>query len=308
MRVGPTEVAAAADRLAGRVRLTPVIDADVNGVAVALKLELLQHTGSFKPRGAFNRVLSETTSPRRLVAASGGNHGLAVAHVARELGVEATIYVPETTPSVKRRWIGALGANLVVAGRHYQEALEASREAARGPGVVEVHAYDHPATVAGQGTVARELDGQVPHLDTVLVAVGGGGLIAGVCAWFDGRVRVVAVEPATAPTLARAREVGRPVDVDVGGVAADSLGATRIGETPFATMQGRLDRVVLVSDEGIVEAQRRLWAELRLVAEPGGATAFAALVGGAYRPAPGERVAVIVCGANTDPATVTDPP
>ncbi len=236
MRVGPAEVAAAAERLAGRVRLTPVIDADVGGVPVVLKLELLQHTGSFKPRGAFNRVLSETTPPRRLVTASGGNHGLAVAHV------------------------------------------------------------------------ARELDGQVPDLDTVVVAVGGGGLIAGVCAWFDGRVRVVAAEPATAPTLARALEAGRPVDVDVGGVAADSLGATRLGETPFATVQGRLDRVVLVSDEGIVEAQRRLWAELRLVAEPGGATAFAALVGGGYRPAPGERVGVIVCGANTDPGRVADPP
>ncbi len=305
MKVEPAEVRRAADRLRGRVRRTPTVDVTVGGAAVALKLELTQHTGSFKPRGAFNRVLSEASPPRRLVAASGGNHGVAVAYVARELGLDVEIFVPEMTPEVKRERIRALGARLVVAGRHYQEALDTSREAVREPNVVEVHAYDHPATVAGQGTVAVELDDQVSGLDTVLVAVGGGGLIAGVCAWFDGRVRVVAVEPETAPTLARAVEAGRPVDVVVDGVAADSLGASRIGATPFATMDGRLDRAVLVSDEAIVHAQRWLWDELRLVAEPGGATALAALLAGAYRPRPGEGVAVVLCGANTDPASVT---
>ncbi len=304
MRVGPAHVRRAVRRLGTRVRRTPTVVVDVEGIPVVLKLELLQHTGSFKPRGAFNRVLSEPVLPRRLVAASGGNHGVAVAFVARELGLAAEIFVPETTPMVKRRRIESLGAELVVVGRHYQQALEASRERADRADTLEVHAYDHPATVAGQGTMAYELDGQVPDLDAVLVAVGGGGLVAGVCAWFDSRVQVVAVEPVDAPTLHRAVEAGRPVDVDVGGVAADSLGATRVGATPFATIERRLAEVLLVSDDAIVAAQWWLWDRLRLVAEPGGATALAALIEGVYRPVGGARVAVVVCGANTDPATV----
>ncbi|MFO7548514.1 MAG: serine/threonine dehydratase [Acidimicrobiia bacterium] len=258
-----------------------------------------------KPRGAFNRVLGEAAPPSGIVAASGGNHGLAVAYVGRELGIPVTVFVPEVTPQVKRRRIAEQGADVVVAGAIYDEALAVSRHHLAETGGLEVHAYDHPLTVAGQGTMARELDEQAPDLDAVLVAVGGGGLIGGVAAWFEGRARVVSVEPRSIPAMARALEAGAPVEVDVSGLAADSLGARRIGDVPFAIASRFVDEAVLVSDDDIRAAQRWLWDQVRIVAEPGGATAFAALLSGAYRGPARERLAVVVCGANTDPATVT---
>lgn len=304
MTVGRREIEEAAARIAGRVRETPAMDIEVDGIPIVAKLELLQHTGSFKPRGAFNRVLSEGRIPEAgLIAASGGNHGLAVAHVAASLGVPAEIFVAEVTPEAKRRPIAALGATLRIGGPLYQDALEASRRRAVETGALEVHAYDHGETVAGQGTMAREIEMQVPDVSSVVMAVGGGGFVAGAAAWFGGRVPVVAVEPEQAPTLARALEAGRPVDVEVGGIAADSLGARSIGSVPFEAITGGVTDVLLVSDDEIRRAQRWLWDRVRLVAEPGGATALAAVLSGAYEPT--GRTVVVVCGANTDPATVT---
>lgn len=305
---GPEQIEAAAERISGRVRRTPVIELDVDGTPVVAKLELLQHTGSFKPRGAFNRILGDDIPQAGVVAASGGNHGLAVAFAARSLGIPATIFIPEVTPAVKRVRIESLGVEVVVAGAVYDDAHAAARARIEETGAVEIHAYDHPLTVAGQGTAGRELDEQVPGVDTVLVAVGGGGLIAGIAAWLEGRVKVVSVEPQSIPAMARALEAGGPVEVEVSGLAADSLGARRIGDVPFSVARRYVDEAALVSDDDIRAAQRRLWDDVRLIVEPGGATAFAALLSGAYRPEPGERVAVVVCGANTDPATVTSLP
>jgi threonine dehydratase len=303
-------IEAAAERIAPYVRRTPVIEveAEAFGVALTLKLELLQHTGSFKPRGAFNRVLSAAAIPESgVIAASGGNHGLAVAHVATRLGLPAEIFVPEASPPIKVERLRSFGdqVRVTVTGALYADAHEASMRRAAETGALVVHPYDQPEVVAGQGTVSRELDVQCDDLDTVLVAVGGGGLIAGAACWFGGRAKVVAVEPRTSRALDAAIEAGEPVDVDVSGVAADSLGARRVGELAFQAAMEAVDHVALVTDDQIVEAQRRLWRELRLVAEPGGATALAAITSGAYRPAGGERVAVVVCGANTDPANVT---
>lgn len=300
----------AAKRIAGRVRRTPVLDVEpaLLGAALTLKLELLQHTASFKPRGAFNRVLSARVPAAGIIAASGGNHGLAVAHVARELGIPAEIFVPHTTPDLKVRRLRTLGAAVTVTGEFYADAYDASQTRAAVTGALPVHAYDHPDVVAGQGTVGLELLDQIPDLDTVLVAVGGGGLIAGIATVLDHRARVVAVEPERAATLHAALAGGEPVDVPVGGLAADSLGARRIGTICFevATAQGVTS--LLVTDEDIRGARRTLWDSLRIAAEPGGATAFAALQSGAYVPAAGERVAVLVCGGNSDPATLTSPP
>lgn len=310
--VTPDDITAAHARIVDLVRRTPVLDVDGStlGAPVALKLELLQHTGSFKPRGAFHRALTGDVPAAGLIAASGGNHGLAVAHVAVRLGVRAEIFVPEASPAVKVERLRGFGPDVVVTvtGALYADAHEASMRRAAETGALVVHPYDQPEVVAGQGTVGRELDEQVPGLDTVVVAVGGGGLAAGVTCWFAGRVRVVAVEPETSCALAAAMAAGGPVDVAVSGVAADSLGARRAGELTYAAARAGVDRVVTVPDDAIVAARRRLWDEVRLVAEPGGATAAAALLSGAYRPTPGERVAVIVCGANTDPASVGAPP
>jgi threonine dehydratase len=307
--VTPDDIEAAARRLGDRVRRTPVlaVTADDLGlpVPVTLKLELLQHTGSFKARGAFHRVLAADEAPARVVAASGGNHGVAVAHVGRALGIEAEVFVPATTPDVKRERIAALGARVVVGGEIYDDAQLAANERAAETGALLVHPYDHPLVVAGQGTMARELDQQAPGLDTVLVAVGGGGLIAGAASWFQGRVKVVSVEPSTIPAMRTAIDAGHPVEVAVSGLAADSLGAKRIGAVPWACAAPFVHQAVLVSDDDLRLAQRRLWSALHLVAEPGGAAALAALLSGAYRPEPGERVGVVVCGSNTDPALVT---
>ncbi len=305
MTVGRREIEEAVERITGRVRTTPVMDLDVAGTVVAAKLELLQHTGSFKPRGAFNRMLAEEMPAAGVVAASGGNHGLAVAHVARTLGMHAAIFIPEVTPAVKRDRMVEMGAEVVAVGAIYDDALEASRVRVAETGALEVHAYDHRLTVAGQGTMGREILRQVPDADTILVAVGGGGLIAGVAAWVQGDAAVVSVEPEKIPAMAAALDAGHPVEVEVSGIAADSLGAKAIGQVPFDVARRHVDHAVLVSDDAIREAQRFLWRSTRLVVEPGGATAMAAILSGAYRPEPGERVVVVVCGSNTDPGSVS---
>jgi len=294
-----TDIEVAADRTGDRVRVTPVL---ALGPDLVLKLELAQHTGSFKPRGAFNRILAAGTGDGGVIAASGGNHGLAVAYAARALGRPAEVFLPETSSPVKVARLRGYGATVRLVGRHYAEALAASEARAAETGALVVHAYDQPEVQAGQGTLARELDRQVSDVDTVLVAVGGGGLIAGVATWYAGRARIVAVEPERIPTLASALTAGRPVDVEVSGVALDSLGARRISADSLAVCQHAGVRSVLVSDDDIVAARRALWNEARIAAEHGGAAALAALWSGAYRPEPGERVAVVVCGGNTDPS------
>lgn len=271
-----------------------------------LKLELLQHTGSFKARGAFNQILTVAVPEAGVVAASGGNFALAAAHAAGELGHRITIFVPESSPATKVERLRGTAAEVHVAGAFYAEALETSRVHARETGALELHAFDNPEMVAGGGTCARELDSQAPGLDTVLVAVGGGGLVAGTAAWYGEGARIIAVEPERCPSLARALEAGGPVEVEIGGVASDSLGARRVGEIPFAMAREHVDESLLISDDAIVSAQRALWRELRVVAEPGGAAALGALLAGAYVPAPGERVGVFVCGGNTDPASVAE--
>lgn len=286
------------------MRRTPVIELDgadfgLDGVSIVLKLELLQHTGSFKPRGAFANLLMREIPTAGVVAASGGNHGAAVAFAARKLGHPAKIFVPGIASPAKIDHIRRYGADLVVIGQRYAEALEASQVWASKTGALAVHAYDRIETLLGQGTVGLELEEQCPDLDSLLVAVGGGGLVGGVAAWFSGRVRVVGVEPERAPTLARALEAGRPVDVEVSGIAADSLGGGRAGALMFPIAQKYVDGVRLVSDEAIEAAQSALWERVRVIAEPGGSAAFAALLSGGYRARRGERVGVVVCGGNT---------
>jgi threonine dehydratase len=303
------DIEAAADRVGSRVRRTPVVALEPGAFGlpgdVFLKLELLQHAGSFKPRGAFNRVLSHEVPAAGLIAASGGNHGLAVAHVARTLGLPAEVFVPSSSSPVKVDQLRRYGIRIVVGGDFYADAYAASSSRAAETGALAVHAYDDIETVAGQGTLARELDKQVPAVDTVLVAVGGGGLMGGIASWFAGHARIVAVEPERCPTLAAALSAGRPVDVHVGGVAADSLGARRIGAIGLAAARDAGVESILVSDDAIRAARQLLWDDLRVASETGGATAVAALTTGAYQPAPGERVAVIVCGGNTDPHDLT---
>lgn len=302
-------IEAAAARVGERVRTTPVLrpGRGVFGDAaeLVLKLECLQHTGSFKPRGAFNRVLSAAQVPDAgLIAASGGNHGAAVAYVARELGLRAEIFVPSIVVPSKLDRIRQYGADVQIGGDRYADALAASEHRARDTGALAVHAYDDADVIAGQGGVARELEAQAGTLDTVLVAVGGGGLVAGIAAWYAGRTRVVAVEPRTSRALDAALAAGAPCDVDVAGIAADSLGARRVGELAFAIARDTGVTSVLVDDDDIRLAQRMLWKHTRVFAEPGGATALAAILCGAYVPAPGERVGVVVCGANGDPAAL----
>lgn len=295
------DIGAAAAAIAPYVRRTPVLDVRLDRRRVTLKLELLQHAGSFKPRGAFATVLAAPGPPRRLVAASGGNHGLAVAHVGATLGIPAEIFVPETAPVVKVEGLRSRGAQVHLVGTTYAEAYADSLRLADEPGSLALHAYDAPLTLAGQGTLAAELEEQAGAVDTVLVAVGGGGLAGGIASWYAGSgTRIVAVEPVGCPTLHDALAAGQPVDVTPGGLGADSLGASRIGELGFASLRDA--HSVLVDSGAIVGARRRLWDETRLVAEPGGAAALAALLSGAYVPEEGERVAVVVCGGNTDPS------
>src|SRR5690606_997846 len=269
--------------------------ADLGGPAhpLALKLESLQHSGSFKARGAFTNLLTSDVPDAGVVAASGGNHGAAVAYAAARLGLPATIFVPSVTSAAKADRIRGYGADLVVGGDRYADALAASEEFVARTGALPVHAYDQPGTLVGQGTLGLEIGEDLPDLDTLLVAVGGGGLIGGIAGWFRGDVRVVAVEPEGAPTLHRALAAGEPVDAPAGSVAADSLAPRQVGRHMFPLAQRFVDRSVLVDDDAIVAAQRALWDGARVVAEPGGATALAALLSGAYAPEPGERVAVL---------------
>ncbi|MER6508168.1 serine/threonine dehydratase [Nonomuraea sp. NPDC001636] len=299
------DVLDAAGRIEGHVLRTPVLEISPG---LLLKLELLQHSGSFKVRGAFNRILSAgALPPAGVIAASGGNHGLAVAHAARALGVRAEIFVPEVTSPVKVAGLKALGAHTTQTGAIYSEAAEAAAKRAAETGALAVHAYDQAEVLAGQGTTGLEIMEQTGGVDTVVVAVGGGGLAGGITlgARAGGDApRIVAVEPYAIPTLHEALRAGRPVPVQVGGVAADALGATQLGGLAFEVLSGAGVDSVLVDDDAIVAARRTLWERHRLVAEPAGAAAYAALLSGAYRPAAGERVAVVVCGSNTDPATL----
>jgi threonine dehydratase len=309
--VTPADVEAARERIAGLVRRTPVLELEDGALGsparIALKLELLQHTGSFKPRGAFNRILSAEIPSAGVIAASGGNFGLAVAFAAQRLDHPAEIFVPETSPPVKARRVAEAGAKVRLVPGYYDDALAAARARVAETEALWLHAFDQPEVVAGQGTIAAELAEQVPEADTVLVAVGGGGLIGGIAAWYEGQTRVVGVEPDRCPTLSEALRAGRPIAVDVEGVAADSLGARQAGDVPFAVASRYVEHVLLVTDDAIRDAQRWLWERARVLAEPGGAAALAALISGRYRPDPDERVVVLVCGANADPAWFAEP-
>ena len=304
--VGADDVRDAAERIAGRVRRTPVLElGEMHGASVVAKLELLQQTGSFKPRGAFNKLLSSEVPSAGVIAASGGNFGSAVAYAARETGVPAEIFVPSTSPEAKVSRVRAHGAHVTVVDGYYAEAQVALGTRQEATGALLMHPFDQPEVIAGQGTIGIELDEQVPDVDTVLVAIGGGGLIAGIAAWFRGRVRVVGVETIACATMTAALEAGGPVVAEVGGIAADSLGSARVGDHTFPLVRDHVERVVLVEDDAIREAQRAYWDECRLIVEPGGAAALASLRSGAYRPTKGERVCVLVSGGNCDPATVT---
>jgi threonine dehydratase len=286
------------------IRRTPLLRVDGSDFGLSpefltFKLEMLQHSGSFKARGAFANLLLRKTPAAGVVAASGGNHGAAVAYAANRLDVPATIFVPDITSPAKIELIRKCGAELVIAGSRYADALAASEAHIEKTGAMRIHAFDQNETLLGQGTVGLELEEDAPDIDTLLVAVGGGGLIGGIAAWYEKRIRIVAVEPESAPTLHAAFAAGRPVDAPAGGIAADSLAPRRVGELMFAIARVNVAEVVLVTDDAIRGAQAALWSELRVVAEPGGAAAFAALLSGRYRPSPKERVAVLVCGANT---------
>jgi threonine dehydratase len=297
-------IAATAQLIRPYIRRTPVMevccdDFGLDAMRIWFKLELLQHTGSFKPRGAFNSLLTREVPPAGVVAASGGNHGVAVAYAAMKLGKPARIFVPTVASQSKLDRIRSYGAALVVTGDRYADALAASEEWAAESGAMPVHAFDQWETLAGQGTVGLEWEEQCPDLDTLLVAIGGGGLIGGVAAWYAGRIKIVGVEPEAAPTLTRALAAGQPVDAEAGGIAADSLAPKRVGELMFPIAQQFVHSVVLVSDAAIQQAQITLWDVLRLASEPGGAAALAALLTGKYQPAKGERVGVLLCGSNT---------
>lgn len=306
------DVQAAERRTRGFVRRTPTFHA---APTLSFKLEFLQHTGTFKARGAFNRQLAarergELDAGIGIVVASGGNAGIANAYAARELGVPATVFLPETAPAVKVALLHSLGATVVQTGREYVEAFEAATAFASERGALFCHAYDQPEIAAGAGVLAEEMLADDPAIETIVVAVGGGGLLAGVLAAVGGRAHVVAVEPERAPTLHTALADGAPVDVEVGGIAADSLGARRVGEIGFAMARAAGSGLssVLVSDTDIVAARTALWSDYRIPSEYGAAAAAAALASGAYRPRSGERIAVIVCGANTDPGTLAGRP
>jgi threonine dehydratase len=307
-------IGSAATRIVGRVRVTPVVrllhgDLELPG-SVTLKLESLQRSGSFKARGAFNRILTSTPTSAGVITASGGNHGAAVACAAADLRLPAEVFVPSVASPTKIRRLRAYGAQVHLIGERFTHAYAAMQIRAAETGALVVHPYDQTEVIDGQGTVAKEFESQVGSLDTVLVAVGGGGLIGGVAAWFGGatghRVRVVAVEPEACPSLHRALAAGEPVDVTVGGLAVDSLGATRVGSLMFPIARAYVDRVVLVSDAAIRAAQQLAWDCLRLALEPGGATALAALTSSRYVPSPGEHVGVILCGGNVDLSTLED--
>lgn len=286
------------------IRRTPVMEIDgadlgLSSSRITLKLELFQHTGSFKARGAFANVLTRDVPRAGVGAASGGNHGAAVAYAAMKTGIPAKVFVPTISSQAKVQRIRDYGADLVVIGERYADALAASERWLAETGALPVHAFDQTETLLGQGTVGLELEEQAADLDTLLVAVGGGGLIGGIAAWYAGNVKLIGVEPVASPTLTRALEAGRPVDAEAGGIAADSLAPRRVGELMFPIAQRYVDRVALVTDDAIRNAQEALWRNVRVVAEPGGSAALAALLSGQYRPRADERVGVLVSGGNT---------
>jgi threonine dehydratase len=302
--IDPDAIAATERLIRPWIRRTPVFEIDsvdfgLAAFRLSFKLELVQQAGSFKTRGAFANLLLRTIPKAGVVAASGGNHGVAVAYAAMKRGIPAKIFIPSITSPAKMRRIDDYGADLVVGGDRYADALAASEAWAAQSGALPIHAYDQRETLLGQGTVGLELAAQAPDLDTLLVAVGGGGLIAGIAAWYRGRVRVIGVEPELSPTMTKALEAGRPVDAEAGGIAADSLAPRRVGDLGFPIVERHVERVVLVSDDAILQAQQALWSTLRVVTEPGGAAAFAALLSGRYHPSAGEHVGVLLCGGNT---------
>lgn len=308
--VTPDDIEAAAHRIHDLVRRTPVLEHhdSLLGRSVVLKLELLQHAGSFKPRGASNRVRVAAEHglipAAGLVTASGGNHGAAVSYVAQALGLRAEVFMPSTSPAVKKANIERFGASVHVIEGIYDDAQAAANERQLETGALMVHPYDHIDTVAGQGTMSRELEDQVDGFDTLIVATGGGGFTAGQAAWFRDRVRIVSVEPETSQCLRAAKLHGAPIPVNVSGLAADALGARRIGDVPWSIVASFVDEAVVVPDHEIRRAQHELWNAFRLIVEPGGAAAYAALLTGAYRASASERVVIVVCGANCDPMTV----
>jgi threonine dehydratase len=300
----PAAIRAAAARIAPHVRRTPVLEVDgadfgLPSVRLVFKLEFLQHAGSFKTRGAFNNLLTRQIPPVGVVAASGGNHGAAVAYASMKMQRPATIFVPNVASPAKMEQIRGYGARLEIAGERYNDALLASEKWIAQSGAAAIHAYDQVETLQGQATVGLEFEEQAPELDAVLVAVGGGGLIGGIAAWYAGRVPVIGVEPEEAPTLTRALQAGEPVDSPAGGIAADSLAPKRVGALMFPIAQRHVERTVLVTDDAIRNAQQALWKTLRIVAEPGGAAALASLTSGAWKPKPGQAIGVLLCGANT---------
>jgi threonine dehydratase len=295
------------------IRRTPVIEIDAadfglsSARKITFKLELFQHAGSFKARGAFTNLLTRKVPRAGVVAASGGNHGVAVAFAAMKLGKPAKIFIPSVASAEKMERIRGFGAELVIAGERYADALAASEKWVAESGAMPIHAFEQIETMIGQGSVGLEIEEQAPKLDTLLVAVGGGGLIGGVAAWYAGRVNVIGVEPEAAPTLWNALKAGRPVDSEAGGIAADSLAPKRVGELMFPIAQKYISNVVLVSDDAIHQAQETLWKTFRVVTEPGGAAASAALLSGRYKPRRGERVGILVCGGNTSAVNFVRP-
>lgn len=295
-----TEITAALKRIESHIVKTPVVEFQGFGLdsSIQMKLEHMQRTGSFKARGAFNTLLSQKIPASGLVAASGGNHGAAVAFAAKQLRHKAKVFVPEFAGPTKISLIERSGADLSVVSGEYANALLEAQSYEKEHGAMQVHAFDAVPTIAGQGTTFKEWEEQGLDADTVLIAVGGGGFIAGAMAWFNGRRKVVAVEPEKAPTLHSALAANKPMNVEVGGIAANALGARKIGDICFDLAQRTGTESVLVSDEAIQNAQVALWQEARQLVEPAGATALAALMCGAYQPQAGERVAVLVCGGN----------
>lgn len=302
--ITPERIIAAETLIRPHIRHTPVMtvameDFGLFGGPLDLKLECLQHSGSFKARGAFTNLLTRDVPPAGVVAASGGNHGAAVAYAAMKRGIKATIFVPSISPQAKTDRIRSFGADLVIGGDRYADALAASQDFAAQSGAMQIHAYDQPETLIGQGTLGKEIEADLPDIDTLLVAVGGGGLIGGIAAWYQSRIHVVAVEPEEAPTLNRALEAGHPIDAPAGGIAADSLAPKQVGQLMFPIAQKHVGLSVLVADDAIRTAQKALWDHVRVVTEPGGAAALAAILSGRYKPEKDERVAVLVCGSNT---------
>lgn len=301
MIITRTAITEAASRIAPFIRRTPVMNIAVPGIEkpVCLKLELFQHTGSFKPHGAFTNLVGAKIPKAGVAAASGGNHGAAVAHAAKVLGIAARIFVPTISSPAKVARIANYGATIVQQGANYQEAVRLCQDYVRESGALNIHAYDMETTLSGQGTLGRELEEQAPDLDKILVAVGGGGLIGGIASWYQSKSKIIGVEPEICNCLHAALAAGKPVTIKPSGLAADSLGASSAGSLMFPIAQKFVDHVALVTDEDIRKAQRWLWTHAQIVAEPGGAAAFAALLSGSYNPAKDERVGVIVCGANT---------